>query len=280
MSRIKNTFKRLKKQGKTALITFLAAGYPDLSTTESLALELVQRGSDIIELGVPFSEPVADGPIIQAAYQKALEDGVGLKEVLTLVERIRESSQIPLILMSYFKLVREYGLGAFAQRATAAGLDGVIVPDLALEKAGELIGPARKYGLDTIFLISPASPAAGVKKVTRASTGFVYCASTAGVSGGRIEHPNGLRAYLAGVRSYTKKPLAVGFGVETAEQVREISTFADGVVVGSALMRVVAENLGSTPKIVRELGDKTADLARGTRARADSALAALLREGL
>jgi tryptophan synthase alpha chain len=280
MSRIKKTFTRLRSQGKAALITFLAAGYPDLATTESLALELAQRGSDIIELGVPFSEPLADGPIIQAAYERGLKNRVGIEEVLTLVEKIRAGSEIPLILISYFNPVRRYGLETFANRATSAGLDGVIIPDLAADEARELIAAARKYQLDTIFLVSPRSPAACIKQSARASTGFLYCMSTNGLTGSRPESVRVLRGYIDRIRSQTKKPLVVGFGISTANQVRKISAFADGVVVGSALMGAVAENLGSGPKIVRELGKITAALARGTRSRADSALAGLLREGI
>jgi len=244
MKRIHQTFKRLKKKGQAALIPFIVAGHPDLETTEALVLRMTASGADIIELGVPFSDPLADGPTIQAASQRALQKGVTLNDIFRLAKRIRGVAP-PLVLMTYFNPIFQYGLKAFAERCDETGIDGVIVPDLPPEEAGPWVREARKLGLDTIFLAAPTSPPERIRLVNRDSRGFIYYVSLTGVTGTREKLPAELEMAVRGIKEQSQKPVAVGFGISTPEQAREVSRFADGVIVGSAIVKIIEEEAGN-----------------------------------
>ncbi len=244
MSRIKNTFSRLRKKSETALIPYIMAGDPDLATTKTLILEMEKAGCDIIELGAPFSDPLADGPTIQKAALRSLANHTSVADVLGLVADVRKTSTIPLILMTYYNLIFRYGEERFVHDAVAAGLDGIILPDLPPEEAGSLHDLARKAGLDMIFLVAPTSTEERIKLVCRLSQGFVYYVSLTGVTGARAGGVSAsVQDSLTRIKQVTDKPIAVGFGISTADQAAQVSHWgADGVIVGSALVKVVEEN--------------------------------------
>lgn len=244
MSRIGNKFEELNAKGGKALIAYIMAGDPSLEDTERLVIELEKAGADLIELGIPFSDPLADGPTIQKAAVRAMEHGVSLRDVLDLVRRIRKVSQVPIIFMSYYNPVFKYGEDKFVTDAVKAGVDGVIVPDLPPEEAVSLIGFAREKGLDTIFLLAPTSDEDRIKTVCKNSTGFIYYVSLTGVTGAREGLSKNIKRMVRKIKAHTKNPVAVGFGISRPEQAREISSWADGVIVGSAIVKVIEENIG------------------------------------
>ncbi len=235
------------------MIPFIMAGDPDIQTTETFVFGMAEAGADIIELGVPFSDPIADGPTIQAASERALQNGVGLKEVLRMAERLN-GIDTPLVLMTYFNPVLRYSLRDFAESCGRSGVDGVIIPDLPVEEAGEWIGEARKMNLDTVFLIAPTSPPDRVRMVSRYSRGFIYYVSVTGVTGARENIPEELEPAVNKVKEQSKRPVAVGFGISTPEQAKKIGLFADGVIVGSAIVRMIEENLRH-PELTVKVGD-------------------------
>jgi tryptophan synthase alpha chain len=246
MSRIKNTFNRLKKKNETALIPYIMAGDPDLTATKTLILEMDKAGCDIIELGSPFSDPLADGPTIQKAAIRSLGNHTSIAQVLDLVSMVRRESKIPLILMTYYNLIFKYGEERFVNDAAAAGLDGIILPDLPPDEAGTLMPLAKKAGLDIIFLLAPTSTDERIKLVCKLSQGFVYYVSLTGVTGARSGVEASVRDSLAKIKQVTDKPVAVGFGISTPDQAAQIANWgADGVIVGSALVKVIEENSGS-----------------------------------
>ena len=247
MSRIAEKFKKGK-----ALITFITAGDPDLSTTEALIFELEKRGADIIELGIPFSDSIADGPTIQSAYQRALKTTAA--DVLGLVNKIREKSELPIVLMGSYNLIYNYGIEKFFEEAAKARVDGVIAPDLPPEEARELREQAKKHKVDLIFLVAPTSTPERIKLAAEASTGFIYLISLLGITGARAELSSTVQDSLKKIRKYTAKPVAVGFGISTPEQARAIAEYADGVIVGSAIVDIIAKNLGK-PDLVKKVGD-------------------------
>jgi tryptophan synthase alpha chain len=259
MKRIHQTFRRLKNRGQTALIPFVVAGHPDLETTEALVLRMAASGADIIELGVPFSDPLADGPTIQIASQRALQKGVTLNDIFSLTKRIRGIAP-PLVLMTYFNPIFRYGLKTFAEGCEQNGIEGVIVPDLPPEEAGPWIGEARKLGLDTIFLAAPTSPPERIRLVSRDSRGFIYYVSITGVTGTREKLPAELEMAVRGIKEQSEKPVAVGFGISTPEQAREVSRFADGVIVGSAIVKIIEEEAGNE-SLADRVGDFISSLA-------------------
>jgi len=252
MNRIERVFKGLKNR-RAALIPFVVAGDPDLKTTEALVLKMTEAGADIIELGVPFSDPLADGPTIQAASQRALQNGINLKDIFRLAEGLKGITT-PLVLMTYFNPVFHYGLREFAESCERSGIDGVIIPDLPPEEAGPWIEEARRIGLDTIFLVAPTSPPDRIKLVSRCSQGFIYYVSVTGVTGARERLPEELEPAVKGIKEQSKKRVAVGFGISTPEQAQKVSLFADGIIIGSAIVKIIEENLKSP-----ELTDKVRD---------------------
>lgn len=259
MSRIKKTFRELRDKGQAALIPFIVAGDPSIEMTEALVQKMVENGGDIIELGVPFSDPLADGPTIQAGSQRALGNGANLNNIFHLTKRLR-AIDAPLVLMTYFNPVFQYGLKPFAAECRESAIDGVIIPDLPPEEAGPWIEEARAFELDTIFLVAPTSPPERTKQITRWGRGFIYYVSVTGVTGARGKMPDGLESAVRRMKKQSKKPVAVGFGISTPEQAREVGRFADGVIVGSALVKMIEENLDS-PELVARVGRFVASLA-------------------
>ena len=242
MSRISQVFKKLKQTGGKALIPYIMAGDPSLDAAGRFVAQLKEAGADIIELGVPFSDPLADGPTIQKAHERALQKGVTLRKVIALVREIRQTSEIPLILMTYFNPVFKFGIDAFVKEVVSAGVDGVIIPDLIPDEAHDFITIARKHKLDTIFLLAPTSTLERIKRIVKASTGFIYYVSITGITGAKLSIGDPMKDTLELIKNNTNKPVAVGFGISTPEEAAEISKIADGVIVGSAIVKLIAED--------------------------------------
>ena len=264
MSRIKNTFNRLKKKGEKALIPYLMAGDPDLATTRELILGLEKAGCDIIELGAPFSDPLADGPVIQKAALRSLTHHTSIADVLQLVSDVRKVSKVPLIIMTYYNLIFHYGEERFVHDAAAAGLDGIILPDLPPEEAGTLMPLAKQAGLDTIFLLAPTSTDERRKVVVKAAQGFIYYVSLTGVTGSSLgPQQEAIKGAVAQIKALTDKPVAVGFGIATPDQAAQVAGWgADGVIVGSALVKVVEQYTGS-PDLVPKVAEFARALKQG-----------------
>ena len=257
--RLESTFERLRRQGEKALIAYLMAGDPGLSETEHLVLALEQAGADIIELGVPFSDPIADGPIIQQAAERALRHGTSLAQILALVASLRRRTQVPIVLMLYYNSIHAMGVEDFCGAAMAAGVDGIIVPDLPPDEAGPLKVPAQRAGLQLIFLLAPTSTASRRKLVARQSQGFVYYVSLTGITGAKLSSLAEISLKVEQIRKISPLPVAVGFGVATPEDAAQVSKIADGVIVGSAIVRRIASHqqdhnmVGNVAEFVRSL---------------------------
>jgi tryptophan synthase alpha chain len=264
MGRIDETFARLRQRGERALVGYVMAGDPSLAETRRLVVEAERRGVDVIELGVPFSDPLADGPVIQRAGARALASGTSLPRVLELVATLRAEVRLPIVLFTYYNPVLAFGLKSFARTAADAGADGLIVPDLPYEEAEPLRAEAEPAGLDMIQLVAPTSTPSRVKTIARVSRGFIYLVSLTGVTGERRALPSGLDAQVRTLRLVTTKPVCVGFGVSTPEQVAAVGKLADGVVVGSALVRTIEEHAGSSG-LVKNVGDFIAALKQPLR---------------
>jgi tryptophan synthase alpha chain len=241
MGRIGESFARRKAESRAAFVPFLTAGDPSLDRTVEAAVELEGAGADVLELGVPFSDPLADGPVIQRASERALDRGVTLEAVLGVVRRIRERSELPLLLFSYYNPLLQRGLERLAAEAAKAGVDGVLVTDLPLEEADGWLAAARGVDLDTVFLAAPTSPPDRLRRVAEASRGFVYAISRTGVTGECRALSDEAAPLVERLRGLTDVPVALGFGLSTPEQVAEAGKVADGVVVGSALVRFLEE---------------------------------------
>src|SRR5271165_3277747 len=244
VGRIAQRFRALSEAGEMGLIAYITAGDPSLAATEKIVLAAADAGADVIELGVPFSDPVADGPTIQRASDRALRGGTTLAGVIELVRSIRTHSQVPLVLFSYFNPILQMGLEKFAATAAAAGADGVLATDLTPEEAVEYRATLQAHGLDTIFLAAPTSTDARMAKIGAASSGFLYVISRAGVTGERVELPTDLPALIRRARKFTTLPIAVGFGISLPTHVTVLGGIADAAVVGSALMAEI-EKAGS-----------------------------------
>jgi tryptophan synthase alpha chain len=242
VTRIAERFARLKAQGRKAFVGFVTAGDPSLELTVDLAVGLERAGVDVLELGVPFSDPLADGPVIQRASDRALARGVTLTLVLDAARRIRARSEVPLLLFSYFNPLLKYGLDRLALDAKRAGVDGVLVTDLPPEEAGEWLSVARREDLDTVFLAAPTSPPERLARVAAACRGFVYAVSRTGITGERQALSAEAAPLVAALRRLTAEPVALGFGISTPEQVAEAARIADAVVVGSSLVRFLEED--------------------------------------
>jgi len=259
MNRIDQKFRTLKRENKKAFIAFITCGYPNLDITKRLVLEFAKIGVDIIELGVPFSDPMADGPIIQEASQRALEKGVNLNDILNLVKTVRKDIDIPLCLMTYYNPIFCFGEERFVKKAAADGIDGIIIPDLPPEEGNSFIRLANKFSLDTVFFLSPTSTPSRIKFVSRVSRGFIYYVSLTGVTGPRQNLPKDLINKLRVIKKFTDKPVCVGFGVSGPEQVKTIYKISDGVIVGSAIIKKIRENIDK-PHLVRRVGKFVSNL--------------------
>jgi len=242
VNRIQETFRRLADKQEKALIAYVMAGDPTLEETDAYVLQLAKAGADIIELGVPFSDPIADGPVIQQAAERALRSGTSLKKILATVRSLRIKTQVPLVLMAYYNSIFRYGESAFCRGAVAAGVDGLIVPDMPPDEAGTLWSLAEKAGLDVIFLLAPTSTFKRETTVARMSRGFIYYVSLTGITGAKLTDKADVGKKVREIRRYTKTPVAVGFGIATPDDAREVARIADGVIVGSALVKIIAEN--------------------------------------
>ncbi|MFH0771280.1 MAG: tryptophan synthase subunit alpha [Candidatus Omnitrophota bacterium] len=254
MNRIEKKFLELKKEKKKALVVFVTAGDPSLLVTEKLVLEFEKRGADIIELGVPFSDPIADGPTIQASSDRSLGRGTKLRDIIKLVGRLRPSTQIPVALMTYYNPVLRYGLKRFVSDCGKSGVDGVIIPDLPADEAGELISISKPANFATIFFLSPTSSEDRFKMVSSRSKGFIYYVSLTGITGARESLPNEVAKRVRLIKTFTRKPICVGFGVSSPEQVRDICKVADGVIVGSAVVKMI-EKLQAGRRLIEETGE-------------------------
>lgn len=248
MSRLAARFCTLQNQHSKALVTFITAGDPDLSATEEMIHLLEAAGADVIELGVPFSDPMADGPTIQLSSERALASGTTLRGILEVVKKVRTRSQVPLILMGYLNPVHAYGYESFCRDAAEAGVDGILLVDMPPEESLELTVPARRHGLDVIFLLTPTSDAARISAVDRLGSGFVYYVTVTGVTGTRTSVSDTLAQELSRVKQVISLPVMAGFGISTPEQAAEVGKLADGVVVGSAIVKLFERYCGEELK--------------------------------
>jgi tryptophan synthase alpha chain len=237
MNRIDRTFAALRARGEKALIPYVMLGDPDVETTEALALAAAAAGADLLEIGIPFSDPLADGPVLQRAAERALTQKVTLADALALVRRLRVTVQIPVIFMTYYNLIFQYGDVRLATEAAAAGVDGLIVPDLPPEEAGPLDAAARAAGLHLIYLIAPTTPASRIKFIAERAGGFLYYVSLTGITGSKLPALDEVGHGVSRIKRVTDLPVAVGFGVSTPEEAGHIARVADGVIVASALIK-------------------------------------------
>ena len=261
MNRIENKFAELAQRGEAALIPFVTAGDPDLNTTLEILRSLARRGADCIELGIPFSDPTADGPTIQRSSRRALQNGVSLRAIFGLVSEFRRNSDVPLILFGYYNPIFRYGVKEFCRQAARAGADGMLCVDLPPEESAELKAHTEAHGLELIFLLSPTSDSERIRLVAKNGRGFIYYVSVTGVTGTRRALDTRLPSQVARVRRMTALPVAVGFGVSTPKQAAWIAGFADAVVVGSALVETIEKAQGNAAK-ARRAGDFVATLKR------------------
>ncbi len=253
MNAIDHKFALLKTGQRKGIITYLTAGDPDLQATEAIVLEMACRGVDMVELGVPFSDPVADGPVIQAASKRSLEKGVTLDGVLKLAGNLKSRIEIPLLLMSYYNPIFCYGLTKFIESASCSGVDGVIVPDLPLEESETFSRDLKKAGIHLIYFLAPTSSDERIKATVKRAGGFIYCVSVAGVTGARDDIPAQAHKLLKKVSSMTEVPLALGFGISSPEQVKSIGKRGSAVIIGSAIMKLVEQG-GGREEITRRVG--------------------------
>lgn len=254
MGRIADGFTNLKREGKKGFIPFITAGDPDLATTEKLLVTLAQSGATLIELGVPFSDPMADGPVIQRASERALKNDFGLLEILDLVAGARKRIDTPIILFSYYNPLFQFGLKRLAEAAKNAGLDGVLVTDLSPEESDEFERELRACDLDMIFLVAPTSTDERLKLIAERASGFIYAVSRAGVTGTRETVSAEAEKLVNRLRQFSTLPVAVGFGISNAKQVADVHRYADAVVVGSAIVAEM-ERLGDSPELVKHIGE-------------------------
>jgi tryptophan synthase alpha chain len=252
MTRIGKLFENLKRDGRKGLIAYITAGDPAPARTTELVEALVRGGADLVELGVPFSDPIADGPVIQRAGDRALKAGTTLAKVLEIAREIRQRSEVPLLLFTYLNPVVRYGLDRLAKDAAECGIDGCLLTDASVEEAAEYVGAMHRHGLDTVFLAAPTSTERRMKLVAQFSTGFVYLVSRTGVTGEQASISDAVAPLVRAMRAVTDLPLAVGFGISRPEQVAEVAKQADAVVVGSAFVRVIEKHLES-PNLAQEL---------------------------
>lgn len=265
MNRIDKKFQALRQQNTRAFMPYLCAGDPTPELTTKLLLTLEEAGADLIELGVPFSDPIADGPTIQRASGRALKHRISLQQILEMVKTLRQQTDIPIALMSYYNPIFSMGESVFCKAAQDAGVDGVIVPDLPPEEARPLLDVALQYNLATIFLVAPTSPPERMQSIASVSTGFIYCVSVTGVTGARGTLSGEVAPMITELRKHTDKPISVGFGVSTPEQAKQVVEIADGVIVGSAIVNVVEENMDDETKLLAAVKEFASELAAGVK---------------
>ena len=266
MNRIDTAFEILRREGRKAFMPFITAGDPDLTTTARLIEELSRRGASLIELGIPYSDPIADGPVIQASYTRALQKRLKLDSIFDAVRRLTQSPSHPLTLsplvtMVSYAIVLRHGLDRFIRDAKQAGFAGAIVPDLPVEEATELAAIAARHDFKLILLVTPTTPRDRAAEIARVSTGFIYFVSVTGITGERATIPPTVLDQVAWLKTQTKLPICIGFGISRPEHIRMLAPVADGIIVGSAIVRRIAEgNQKPTEQLVREIGDYVATL--------------------
>ncbi len=265
MSRLQEVFARTRAQNRAAFVAYVCAGDPDFDTSVEVCRALLASGVDILELGVPFSDPLADGLTNQLAAQRALESGMTAARVFELVRRIREFSPAPIVFYTYYNLVFAQGVDAYVRAAQAAGVDGILALDLPPEEAGELGLACRAHGVDTVFIIAPTTPGARIAKIAENTTGFLYYVSREGVTGVRDQVAANIPEAVARIRAATRLPMVVGFGLGSRAQVQQVAAHADGVVVGSALVNCIRDHLHERAKIPAAIAARTADLVAGVK---------------
>ena len=263
MGRIEDTFARCKAEGRAAFVSYVCAGDPDGPTSADILLALAKGGADILEVGVPFSDPLADGLTNQLAAQRALDGGMTAARVFELVRRLREKSQVPIIFYTYYNLVFSNGVESYVRAAKEAGVDGMLTLDLPPEEADEMLAACAKHDMKTVFIVAPTTPAARLARIGAVATGFIYYVSREGVTGVRDQVAANIPEAVARIRQHTALPVAVGFGISTREQVRQVARAADGVVVGSALVNVIKDNLDNRAGLPARLRITAADLVAG-----------------
>ena len=261
MSRIAATFEALKRNEKKGFIPFITVGDPDLNTTLELIIELARAGAGVIELGVPFSDPMADGPVIQRASERGLRHGFGLAEIFDLVRAVRKQSDIPIVLFSYFNPLLQFGLEKLAREAEHAEIDGILVTDLIPEEAGRFRSMLRAHEIDLIFLAAPTSTDARLKMIAERASGFIYAVSRAGVTGARDDLSAEAEKLVNRLRQVSELPVAVGFGISKPEQVQEVWRYADAAVVGSAIVQMT-ETYAGLPNFVARVGQFASSLVK------------------
>ena len=264
MTRIADTFAQLRARGEVGLIPFITAGDPDIETTFALVHEMARQGADIIELGVPFSDPMADGPTLQRAAERALQHGTSLAHVFELVRRVRRSLTIPILLFGYYNPIWRYGGERFAADARQAGVDGVLCVDLPPEEAEELKRETDRHDLDMIFLLAPTSSLDRAQRVLTRARGFIYYVAVTGVTGVRTTLPADLSDMVRRIRAISPVPVGVGFGISSAEHVAQVAGMADAAIVGSAISQVIEQSLGQ-PDLVARVGALVAELKTALR---------------
>lgn len=261
MSRLPERFAALREAGRSALIPYMTAGDPTPDITVALMHALVNAGADVVELGVPFSDPMADGPVIQAAHERAVKGGTGLRRVLEMVREFRAQDRMtPVVLMGYLNPVETLGYGRFAEEAAAAGVDGVLIVDMPPEEAERAAGPLREVGIDPVYLIAPNSDAERIGQICQAASGFVYYVSLKGVTGASTLDVDSVAGRVSAIRAHTDLPVGVGFGIDSPEKAARIGAVADAVVVGSALVRLMAGHTGDPTRLTQAAAGLVRDM--------------------
>ena len=263
MDRIAQAFARTRREKRAAFVAYLCAGDPDFDTSLAACRAVLDAGADVLELGVPFSDPLADGLTNQLAAQRALDGGMTAARVFELVRRLREKSEVPIIFYTYYNLVFSNGVENYVRAAKEAGVDGMLTLDLPPEEADEMLAACAKHDMKTVFIVAPTTPAGRLARIGAAATGFIYYVSREGVTGVRDQVAANIPEAVARIRQHTALPVAVGFGISTREQVRQVARVADGVVVGSALVNVIKDNLDNRAGLPARLRIAAADLVAG-----------------
>lgn len=267
MKRLQDTFSQLKARNERAFVPFVTCGDPDLETTKALVRAYIAAGADIVEIGIPFTDPLADGPTIQRASERALAGGVTMDDALNLIAELRQTTEVPLVPMTYINPVYQIGYDAFAARCAAVGVDAVIISDLPPEEGAEWVAAGRKHGVGTIFLVAPTSDDTRVEAVTQAASGFIYAVARMGVTGARSDVPPEIGDLIARIRRHTKTPVCAGFGFSSPEQIAKTcqETDVDGIVVASALIDIFEKASGSNEERVRTTAERAGALKAATR---------------
>ena len=253
MNRIDKTFKKFKEDKTKAFIPYITAGDPDLKTSEKIICALHKSGADIIELGIPFSDPLADGPTIQKAMKRSLDNGCTIRKIMTMVKRLRHTVDVPFVFMTYYNIVFNYGVKKFIADSKKAGVDGIIVPDLPMEESEDLLNICDRENFSLIMLTAPTTSIKRFRKIASSSRGFIYYVSLTGVTGARKQLSDKLKKVVKGLKKTTKKPVCVGFGISDPKQAKMVASSADGVIVGSAIIKIIEKNLHTKTGIIQEI---------------------------